>query len=300
MPVINSALIPTTVTSELFASAEEASVVLRLARRQPMPTGTVTIPVIQTLPVAGWVNGVGGRKPVTNIEWTSKVITVEEVAALVAVPQAYIDDSGVPIWAQVRQHLGGAIAYAIDTAILFGINAPATFVAGGIVQGAPVSTYAAAGAQPDVPAAVNSAMGAVEATGVPVTGHAADVAMKSKLRGLRDTTGAPLFAPSLAVGAYDTIYGLPVAWSFGAFDLTKAELITGNWDMLVVGVRQDMRFDVSDTAVITDSSGANVLINAFQDDQVIMRVHMRLGYVVGKPINRKGVATVPFAVVKSA
>lgn len=301
MPVVNSALIPTTITSELFAAAEQASVVMRLAKKQPMPTGTATIPVIQTLPVAGWVNGVGGRKPATNIAWTNKMITAEELAALVAVPQAYIDDAGIPIWDQVRQHLAGAIAYAIDAAVLFGINAPASFVAGGIVQGAPVSTYAVtAGTQPDIAAAVNSAMSAVEATGVPVTGHAADVSLRGGLRGMRDSTGAPLMAPSLAQGAFDTVYGLPIAWSYGTFDLTKAELITGDWDLLVVGVRQDMRFDISDTAVITDSSGANVLVNAFQDDQVIMRVHMRLGYVVGNVVNRKGVTTVPFAVVKHA
>jgi HK97 family phage major capsid protein len=297
-------LIPASVAADIISAAEQASVVLRLARHQPMPTGVVNVPFIKTLPVSGWVNGVGGRKPATSVEWSSETITPEEVAAVIAVPQATIDDAGIPIWSQVRQAVTDAVSFSIDSAVLFGDNAPPTFLAGGIAGQAIAAgntAHTPTTDPPDVVSAVNAAMADVEDAGIEVTGHAADISIRSKLRGLRDENGQPLFVPNLGADAYSTLYGLPIAFSSsGAFDTDIADLITGNWNYLIVGVRRDMTVETSTEGVITDDTG-KVLVNAFQDDQVLMRVHMRLGYVLGKPVTRRaGGPAFPFGLVDSA
>jgi HK97 family phage major capsid protein len=296
VPVITEDLVPTNITADLFDVAATQSTVLALANRQPMPTGRAVVPVIKTLPSTGWVNGVGGRKPATTIEWSSELLTPEEVAAVVAIPQAYIDDSGIPLWPAIRDRLAEAMAYSIDAAILFGEDAPPSFPVGGVVAGA-----GTAFTDPDYSIAVAEAMSAVEGKGVSVTGHAADISVRGKLRLLRDGNGVSVYIPSLQSDVPNTLYGVPIAFSAnGAFDTAVADLITGDWSKLVIGVRQDLTFDTSEDGVITDDTG-KVVANAFQDDTVLLRVHMRLGVVIGQPVTRMGGATgvYPFAMVKA-
>lgn len=305
MPVIDSTLVPTTIASQIITAAGEQSVVLKLANKQPMPTGVASVPILKTLPTSGWVNGHGGRKPATTVEWTSEALVPEEVAAVVAVPQSLIDDSGIPIWPAVQQAVTDAVAFSIDSAILFGDNAPPSFLADGIVgdaiaDGRDVHHPAAGPPVVDLAEAVNLAMADVEADGLNPTGHAADVSIKSKLRGLRDANGMPLFVPNLGADTYSTLYALPIAFSAsGAFDITVADLITGDWTKLIVGVRQDLRVETSTDGTIVDAAG-KVLVSAFQDNQVLMKVFMRLGYVVGKPVSRRtGSPGSPFGLVLS-
>jgi HK97 family phage major capsid protein len=301
-------LIPVSVAREIIGAITETSVVLARGRRQTMPTAAMTIPVLKALPTSGWVNGIGGRKPTTEVAWTSDRLQVEEVAALIAVPEALLDDAGIPVWSEVRQLMVDAVSWAIDAAILFGVDAPPSFVAQGAggVAGQAIAAYGlhssvAPPGQPDLAEAINLAMQDVENTGMPITGHAADISIAGQLRGLRATDGQPIFAPALSASAPATVWGHPISYSAGgAFDTDVCDLLTGNWNNLVIGIRQDLRVDTSTEAVITDDSG-QVLVNAFQDDQIIMRVHMRLGYVVGRPLSRRtGERMYPFSAVKAA
>lgn len=50
-------------------------------------------------------------------------------------------------------------------------------------------------------------MGLVEADGFDVTGFAAEIALKSSFRGLRDKNDGLIFAPSLQAGTPSTLYG---------------------------------------------------------------------------------------------
>jgi HK97 family phage major capsid protein len=306
--IIPEQLVPVSISREIIQAIREQSVVMRLARTQTMPTAAVTIPIMKTLPTSGWVNGIGGRKPVTTIAWTSDRLTAEEVAAIIAVPEALIDDAGIPVWPEVRQYMVDAISWSIDTAILFGVNAPPTFVAQGAggIAGQAIAAYGgphtpAASGQPDLAESVNQAMIDVESAGLAITGHAADISINGQLRGLRASDGQPIFAPALTAGAPGTLWGLPIMYSAGGvFDPDVVDLITGDWSKLIVGIRQDLRVDQSTDAVVTDEDG-KVVVNAFQDDQILMRVHMRLGYVVGKPLSRRtNDFTFPFSTVKGA
>lgn len=280
MAIITSDLIPSAVAQQLIGEVYTQSTVLAQARVQSMPAGVTHIPVIGARPVAAFVTGVGGKKPHTTMEFTATQIVAEEVAAIVTVPQAYIDDAGFPLWDNVRPLVAEAIAKAIDAAVLFGTGAPATFPVGGVLAN---STAAAMPAGGDYASQVSAAMGLVEAGGYFPTGHIADVTVRAKLRDLRGPTGGPIYTPSLTAAMPEALYGLPIRFTQpGVMDLTEttgAEFFTGDWSKLIIGVRQDLRFDTSTDATI-DIGGT--LHSMFQEDSVAMRAFMRLGCVIAK------------------
>jgi hypothetical protein len=125
------------------------------------------------------------------------------------------------------------------------------------------------------------------------------VVVRGSLRGARITTGAPLWVPSIAGGTPDTVYGYPIHWSVGGvFDQTVTTgmvAVAGDWSCLRVGVRRDITVDISSEGVLADATGV-VQVSAFQDDKVLMRVHMRLGCVIGQPFTtRLNAAAKPFS-----
>jgi HK97 family phage major capsid protein len=297
MTTIDQTLIPVEVQQQVIQGVVENSVVLSLATVQPMPTGAEAVPVLGSIPTAGWTS-VGGRKPTNSMSWTSQVLKAEEIAATIDVPTAYIDDAGFPLWESIQPMMVNALARAIDQAILLGTNAPASFPVGGVRAFSTVAVLPAAPAN-DVVGAFNNMLETVERQGLDPGGFGADVIVRGSLRGARISTGAPLWVPSVSGDTPDTIYGYPVQWSVGGvFDTTVTTgmvAVCGDWDCLRIGIRRDVTVDQSSEAVLADATG-KVLVSAFQDDKVIMRVHMRLGCVIGQPFTtRLNAAAKPFS-----
>ena len=140
-------------------AARVESVALRLGNLIRMTEGMVNVSVV-SVAAAAFV-GAGERKPVTQAEWTASRLEPEEIAAIVWVPDQFLDESGFPIWPSVRSQLAGASAKALDAAILYGTDAPSTYPLGGIA-----ALAGAAAIGPDALDAVNSAANAVEETGL--------------------------------------------------------------------------------------------------------------------------------------
>lgn len=295
MVTLDQNLIPQEVQAAVIEGVINESAALSLAQTQPMPTASQAVPVLGSMPTAGWI-GVGERKPTTQMAWTSLVLKAEELAATIDVPMAYVDDAGFPLWASIQPRMVEAVSKAIDEAVFFGVGAPASFPAGGVFANSAAVALPAA-PENDIAGLFNAALGTVEAAGLDPTGHAADVTVRSMLRGARTATGEPLYVQEIA-GAAPTasVYGYPIAWSRGAaFDTTQALSFTGDWSCLRIGIRQDVTVDYSDEAVLADASG-QVLVSAFQEDKRIMRIHMRLGAVIGKPVTEKApTGALPFA-----
>ena len=98
-----------------------------------MGAGVESIPVVSVAPSVGFVSpAYGGRKPITQVEWSAERLEPVEIAATLAIPDAFIDDSGFPVWESVRSELAKAVAKVLDQAVLFGTSAPPRFPAGGI------------------------------------------------------------------------------------------------------------------------------------------------------------------------
>ena len=60
------------------------------------------MPVLDMLPMAYFVNGDNGAKKTTKQAWDKKFITAEEIAVIVPIPEAVLDDAEYDIWAEVK------------------------------------------------------------------------------------------------------------------------------------------------------------------------------------------------------
>lgn len=133
MPVYDSiisrcdadALIPKDVAGELIAAATGESGALTLFRNVQLSTKLATMPVLAALPVAYWVAGDTGLKQTTEAAWAGLSLTAEEIACIVPIPEAVIDDASFDVWGQLRDPLAEAIAVTLDAAAIGGINKPA-------------------------------------------------------------------------------------------------------------------------------------------------------------------------------
>jgi hypothetical protein len=271
-------LIPSAVAAELLNVVEKTSAALALGTTLRMPQGLESLPVVSALPVAGWVNPrFGGRKPATKVEWTAEQIVPEELACALAIPSAFVDDAGFPVWDQVRPLISSSMAEVIDDAVLFGNGEPASFPPDGVAGTPPPDSVAA----DDALGAIDGAMSLLEADGLTPSGIASGPAIGAALRKVyRDLMVTPESAPA------EQLYGLPVEHG-ATWDPTDGDAIVGDWRYLVIGIRQDIRFDLSDSAILQDNTGA-IIANAFQDDLIAMRAYMRLGVAIGKPLTDGG------------
>jgi HK97 family phage major capsid protein len=280
-PLDFSGVIPPEFSAQIIEEAVQASAVLQLAQLVPMGTAIAQMPIPSVLPVASWTTGAGGRKAWTDIGLTTAQLTAEEVSAVTAIPDQYLEDSSINLWNWVRPRIAEAIALALDSAVLWGTNAPATFPVGGVNA---VAAAIAASAVDQVDT-INKAMGAVEGQGLNVTGHAADLTVRSALRGVRATTNELLLGTQQAGDVViPTMYGVPIQYSsFSSTGGTNADFFTGDWRALLVGVRQDIRYAMDPSAVIADATG-KVLISGFQDNTTPLKVWARFGCHILKPV----------------
>ena len=247
------------------------------------------IPVLSALPTAYFVNGDTGLKQTTEQAWENKYLIAEEIACIVPIPEAVLDDADYDIWAEVRPRIVEAFGVVIDAAILFGTNAPNTWPAS-ILDGATGAGHVVAlGTGADIYDDImgeNGVISLVEEDGYMVNGHIAAMTMKAKLRGLRDTNRQPIFVRSMQDRTRYELDGEPMEFpANGAFDVTKALMFSGDFRQAVYAIRQEITYKVLTEAVIQDNSGA-IVYNLAQQDMVALRAVMRMAWQVPNPVTR--------------
>ena len=305
-------LIPEERSREILEAAPEQSVAMRLMRRLPdMSSKTRSIPVTSSLPTASFVNGDTGLKPTTNMTWEHVVLTAEEIATIVVIPENVLDDSDYDIWANVRPRLVEAIGAAFDKAVLFGVNRPATFPKG-IVEGASDAyntlVYDASTGLYQQLLGENGLVSLVEEDGFVPNGYVGAIKMRSKLRGAVDENGLPIFGRAtyrdgVQGKARFELDGSDIYFpNSDVIDDTRALLIGGDWNQAVWAMRTDITTKLLTESVITDEDG-KVLINLAQQDSVALRVVFRAGWQLPNPLNRVNPVKAlryPFAVLAPA
>lgn len=281
-----SGLIPEPVTREIIQGVTEGSAVLQMGRRLPnMTSKTQTMNVLDMLPTAYFVNGDTGMKQTTKMKWDKKKIYAEEIAVIVPIPEAVLDDADYDIWGEVRPRLVEAFGKVIDGAILFGTNKPTSWrdsvletctKAGSVVAATPY-IY-------DDIMAEGGVIAKVEESGYLVNGIMSAIQMRAKLRGLKDLNGVPLFKTDMQGATPYALDGSPMYFPRnGAFDTTKALMFAGDWTELVYSIRQDITFKIFDQGVVQDPSDNSIVYNLMQNDMVALRAVMRLGWEIPNP-----------------
>lgn len=301
------ALIPEDVQREILSDVQATNPLLQLARKLPdMSTAQRRMPVLASLATAYFVNGDSGLKQTTDVEWANKYIDAEEVAAIVPIPEAVLDDAAYDIWAEVRPEIVRAINKAINAAVLFGTNIPSSWTTNlgaaglyaAIVAASQTvdlsSTISGGGDLYDAIMDESGVISLIEQDGYMATGHVAALSMRGRLRGLREKVyngstvadlGAPIFVNDMQSASRYSLDGQPVYFpTDGVIDPATVLMFTGQWDKLLYAMRQDLTFKILDQAVLTDASN-NIIYNLPQQDMVALRAVIRLGFALPNPIN---------------
>jgi HK97 family phage major capsid protein len=294
-------LVPEPLSEDIIQQLPDQSAFLKMARTVPMSTRTQRLPVLDVLPQAYWVSGDSGLKQTTALQWKNVTLVVEELAALVPIPDAYLADTNIPLWDEVRPRLVEALGKAVDAATLFGVNKPSTWPAA-IIPAAIAAGNIITDSSPDIPAAVASLAERVSLDGYTnINGWLIRPGFKWRLLRVRSSgSGEPIYMPDLQNGRGGSLYGYPLQEvSNGAWDPTVADLLLGDWSMAIAGTRQDITFKMFDQGVIVDDTG-KVIYNAAQQDGQIMRVVMRMAYATANPVtnlNATSATRFPFGVL---
>jgi HK97 family phage major capsid protein len=309
-------LIPEDVSREIIKAATQKSAVLSMFKHRNMSTAQQRMPVLASKPQAFFVTGDTGLKQTTSMTWTNKFLDAEELAVIIPVPEKLLDDMSYDLWAEVKPEIEEALAIALDAAVLFGYNKPASWPASIVAAAIAAGNNVLQGASAvDVAADINLVMGAVEADGYEVNGFFMRNSMKAELRGLRDADRGFIFQPNNAgltnTTFKGTIYGEKAVSSMaGLFEEENAgtygraansvKLIAGDWSQGIIGIRQDLTWKMLTEASIFDGDG-NLVWNLPQQDMVAMRVVARYAFQVPNPLTRMNLVEAnryPFAVLQ--
>lgn len=285
-----SPLIPEEVANEIISSVEVKSAAMQLMRKARMTRAQQRLPVMSALPTAYFVASGGGLKQTSKAAWANKQLVAEEIAVIVPIPEAYLDDAEFDIWGEVKPKIAEAFAIAIDGAVLFGINKPTTWgtdVYHDAVAAGNAVVRGAVGGQ-DVAGDTSDVMALVENDGFDVNGHVARRSMRAVFRNLRDDNGQPIFAPGIPNKEPATLWGEPLHYvSNAGWDATNAALMTGDWSQAIFATRQDITYKMLTEASIHDEEGA-LVYNFAQQDMVGLRCVGRFAYQIANAVNREG------------
>lgn len=270
---------------------ETQSAVLQMFRRIPLSKKAARFRVLSALPIAYWVNGDVGLKQTTEMAWGSKFIDTEELAVIVPIPQNVVDDSDYDIFAEARPRITEAIGRALDSAVFFGINAPASFptnvraaclaAGNGVVNDPAVYTTAQGGFF----GALDDLQAKVEDDGYAADGFVMSRSTKGLFRRARNTTGERIDRDRINA-QFSELDGLPVSYAMDGLWPAKSTGVKGALGFagdfrrsFVVGVRKDVSFEVFREGVIQDNTGT-IVYNLMQQDMIALRVTFRAGWQV--------------------
>lgn len=323
---------PQTVARDVISSTVQNSSLLQTARRQVMPARTHRMPVLNALPSSYWVDGTvpsGGHsqndatdgydlslKQTTSYSWANVTLTAHERAVLIPVQDAYVADTGIDLLSEVKPYIGQEFGRAIDSAGLFGIGwAPSwgaatqniytsAIAAGNVIK----TTGTLASDSPvgsDIAVDLGNLAQKLAQQGFDANAWLTEPGFPWRLTALRTSAGIPIYSPP-APAQPETLFGNQLvqvrngSWAYNAALLPAAHVITGDFRYAIVGVRQDLSFDVSNSAVITNSSGV-VTYSSFQQDGKVLRAVMRMAFATAAPVTPlKQSGQYPFAVYQIA
>lgn len=285
------AIIREQVVSNIFQDAPKHSVFLSMAKKLPNMTSNQTrMRVLDFLPTAYWVNGDTGMKQTTHQAWDNVYINAGELAVIVPIPDAVLSDAEFDIFGEITPRVMEAIGQKVDAAIIFGDNRPAEWDLDLISRARQAGNNVAPTAGKDYYDLIlgeNGVFAKVENDGYGVSGALAPMNFKANLRGLRDTTGQPIFKSNMQEVARYSLDGAPITFpENGAFFPNIAQLIVGDFSQAVYSIRQDITVKILDQGVIQDPDTKEIIYNLAQQDMTALRIVFRMGWALPNPATR--------------
>jgi len=294
-----AALVPEEVSTSMLGKATETSAVMALFGRIPVGGTQTRFPILASLPVAYWVTGDTGLKQTTEFSWANKYLNVEEIAVIMPIPDNVLADVDADLWDEAEPLLAEAFGRTLDTAVMFGASAPASFPTNVVAAAASAGNVVTQGANAVTAGGIygdlDDLYGLIEQDGFEVSGFTAPTSYKAKLRKARDSQGRKL-DENRTSGDLRTLDGFPIQYSMkGLWPIATVsagtpadgvQLLAADWSQFVLGVRQDISMKVLTEAVIQDNTGA-IVFNLAQQDMTAVRLTFRAGWQVANTINNE-------------
>lgn len=301
----DNALVPVETANQIISNLPQQSAAMKLFTHVTMGRLVQRQPVLSVLPIASFVSGDTGLKQTSAAAWKGRDLTAEEIAVIVPVPEALLDDSSFDIWGEVQPLLTQAIGQKLDAAVFFGSEKPASWptaiVPAAVAAANAVAQGTNATADGGIAADISDLFGLVESEGFDVNGVVSKRAVRSLIRNARDSQGRQLAEVNI-----NDWYGEPVTYAMGglwpaAAEGSNALAVAGDFTQAILGVRQDITVKMLDQAAITDDTG-KVILNLAQQDAVALRVVARFGFQVANAVTvdqPNEADRYPFAVLES-
>jgi HK97 family phage major capsid protein len=288
----SQALVPEEVSNAMLKKLESTSAALSQFMRVPISRNQKRFPVLSALPLAYFVTGDTGLKQTTEAAWKNKYLNVEEIACIVPIPEAVLDDAEYDIWGQIQPLMEQAIGRTLDAAVFFEVNKPETWPEGIAKAAKKAGNEVVRGTNEAKTGGIvgdfSDAFEKVELDGYDVDWAVAKKSYKGKLRQARATTGESLLGDTggaqvntREVHGVNVQFPMKGQWPEGSGGV---EAIVGDPSEQVVAVRQDITYKFLDQAVLQDAEGA-IVFNLAQQDMVAMRVVLRAGWQTANTIN---------------
>lgn len=295
-------LIQEQVVSTIFQDAPKQSAFMGLARKLPNMTSKQTrIPVLDMLPMAYWVNGDTGYKQTSQQAWDNVYLTAAELAVIVPIPEAVIDDASFDIIGQVTPRINEAIGQRVDSAVIFGVNRPSEWQNDIVTLARQAGNNVSGGITYDTLLGASGLFAKIEQSGRMATGVIASMATRAALRGLKDSDGRPLFKSDMQGSTPYALDGVSMQFpQNGSFDTSVAQMVAGDFSQAVYAIRQDVTVKILDQATIIDPSTKQIVYSLAQQDMIAIRVVFRMGWALPNPATRmdENRVMVPFAYIE--
>jgi len=280
----------------LLDGAREASTALSAFPTVNMGTKLTHLPVLATLPEAGWVSESatesGGVKPTSQVTWQDRTLVAEEIAVILPIHENVIDDATTAVLTELASLGGQAIGKKLDQAVFFGTDKPASWVSEDLLTAAvsasqDVTVVDGDANENDIVGAVNQVSELIAVNGWAPDTMVASLAMRYKVANLRDANGLPIFRDE-SFNGFRTFFNRNGAWA-----PESAVAIVADSSRIRIGVRQDIQVKLLDQATVSG-------INLAERDMVAIRLKARFAYVLGVGATPTGENKTPVGVVLPA
>jgi HK97 family phage major capsid protein len=289
-------------SAPIFEKAKERSVVQQLARQIPMGINGVNVPIYTGDVTAEWVAETG-VKPITQVGATLVNLVPHKLAVIALMSNEIVRANPVAFQTELRAKIGEAIAVAFDAAALRGTNSPfgvginleATTKEQPLVTSGAQGTFgtspvADGGMYRDLVEGWEQVLADPEADDF--NGFAFDKLVQPKLALAVDTTGRPIFLPSVAAPlagdvnaiASGSLIGFPAFFGRRIAEPTADGSTVGyggDWSKAVWGAVGGISWRVSTEATVLTADGS--VVSLFQRNMSAVLAEAEYAFYVHNP-----------------
>lgn len=266
--------VPTEIAAGIMDEVAKGSTIMQMSDVQEMKSDKKQYQVWAEKPGAYWV-GESERIKTSVAKWIFPVMEAKKMAVIIPVTKEKLDDTTIDVFNELKPQIAEAFYTTLDAACMFGTDSP---FAKNIFKSATDASNVFTRTEASLDLDVNEVMGLVEESDLDVNGFVAPVAMKKQMRGLRDGNGNQL---AVFGTSQNSFYDLPISISKGgAFDKTKAELIAADWSKSLLGIRDNIEFEVLKEATlhsVTMEDGKP--LSLAENDMIGIKATFRVGYL---------------------